>query len=116
RMAGCQRALDVGFEAARASDAETHRLWAQLYSEEKVSGAWYRAKYGELGGKHPRSDALPTLEPGQVVRRAELAAPHPGRVACAGGWLADRRGVGRPRSLAAVARRDGTGRVSAVRA
>ena len=83
RMAGCQRALDVGFEAARASDAETHRLWAQLYSEEKVSGAWYRAKYGELGGKHPRSDALPTLEPGQVVRRAELAAPHTEPVACA---------------------------------
>src|SRR5262249_18280506 len=70
RMEPCQRALTRGFEAAKASDPETHRLWAELYSEEKVSGAWYRATYGALarGAPHPNA---PVLAPGQIVRRAE---------------------------------------------
>lgn len=73
RMAGCQRALDRGFEAARQADPATHRLLAQLYSEEKVSGAWYRHTYSEVTGRRPVSAALPVLDPEQVVRRAESA-------------------------------------------
>ena len=75
RMAGCQAALARGFAAAKASDPDTHTFWAQLYSEERVSGGWYRAKYGELSGRHPRTDDLPLLAPGQVVRRAQSSAP-----------------------------------------
>jgi rubrerythrin len=73
RMAGCQRALDRGLEAAKLSDPTTHHLLAQLYSEEKVSGAWYRHTYSELTSRRPASTALPVLEPDQVVRRAESA-------------------------------------------
>jgi hypothetical protein len=73
RMAGCQQALERGFEAARASDRATHGFWAQLYGEEKVSGAWYRHTYSEMSGKRPRTDTLPLLAPEQVVRRAESA-------------------------------------------
>ena len=69
-MAGCQAALARGFTAAKDTDPETHRLWAQLGSEERVSGDWYRRKYGELSGRHPHTDALPVLAPEQVVRRA----------------------------------------------
>jgi len=75
RMAGCQAALARGFAAAKANDPDTHAFWAQLYSEERVSGGWYRAKYGELSGRHPRTDDLPLLAPGQVVRRAQSSAP-----------------------------------------
>ena len=74
RMVGCQQALDRGFDVARATDPATHRFWALLYGEEKVSGAWYRQTYGEMTGRHPRSDTLPVLEPDQVMRRAESAA------------------------------------------
>jgi hypothetical protein len=70
-MVGCQQALDRAYEVAKADDPETHHLLRQLYSEEKVSGAWYRHTYGELTGRHPVSDSLPLLEPDQVVRRAE---------------------------------------------
>lgn len=73
RMAGCQQALDRGFEAAKATDSATHHFWAQLYGEEKVSADWYRHTYSEMSGKRPRSDALPVLAPDQVVRRAESA-------------------------------------------
>jgi len=73
QMAGCQRALDRGLEAAQQTDATTHRLLAQLYSEEKVSAAWYRHTYSELTGRRPMSAALPVLDPDQVVRRAESA-------------------------------------------
>ena len=73
RMAGCQRALDRGLEAAKLADPTTHRLLAQLYSEEKVSAAWYRHTYGELTGKRPPSTALPILDPDQIVRRADSA-------------------------------------------
>lgn len=81
RMAACRRALDRGFEAAKATDPATHHFLVQLYSEEKVSGAWYRHTYGELSGRRPRSAALPVLEPDQVVRRAGGAAGE--RAACA---------------------------------
>jgi hypothetical protein len=70
RMEPCQRALQRGFEAAKTGDPETHRLWAELYSEERVSGAWYRATYGALTRGTPQPP-LPVLAPGQVVRRAE---------------------------------------------
>jgi hypothetical protein len=70
RMEPCQRALAAGFEAAKARDPETHRLWAELYSEERVSGGWYRGTYAALTKGTPRP-ALPVLAPGQVVRRAE---------------------------------------------
>ena len=73
RMAGCQRALDRSLEAAKLSDPTTHHLLAQLYSEEKVSGAWYRHTYSEITGRRPASAALPVLDPDQVVRRAESA-------------------------------------------
>src|SRR5207249_4390447 len=39
RLEPCQQTLRRGFEAARERDPETHRLWAELYSEEKVSGS-----------------------------------------------------------------------------
>jgi hypothetical protein len=73
RMAGCQQALERGFAAAEATDGATHHFWAQLYGEEKVSGAWYRHTYSEMSGKRPRTDKLPVLAPDQVVRRAESA-------------------------------------------
>ena len=83
RMAGCQHALDRGFAVAKASDPVTHQFLAQLYSEEKVSGAWYRHTYSELTGKRPRTDALPVLDPDQVVRRAQSARGTAGEpVAC----------------------------------
>jgi hypothetical protein len=72
RMVGCQQALERGREAAQATDPETDRLLAQLYSEEKVSAAWYRHTYGELTGRRPPSTSLPVLEPDQVARRAAL--------------------------------------------
>jgi hypothetical protein len=75
RMAGCQAALTRGFAAAEASDPETHRFWAQLYSEERVSGGWYRHTYGELSGKRACTESLPVLAPEQVVRRARSSAP-----------------------------------------
>ncbi|MFI5364229.1 MAG: hypothetical protein ACHQ4J_01270 [Candidatus Binatia bacterium] len=84
RMAGCRRALDRGFEAAKAADPATHHFLVQLYSEEKVSGAWYRHTYAELSGRRPRSAALPVLEPDQVVRRADSARGAAGEpAACA---------------------------------
>jgi hypothetical protein len=84
RMTDCQRALDRGFEAAAATDPVTHRLLAQLYSEEKVSAAWYRHAYGEMTGKRPRDASLPVLDPEQVARRAESVGAPPGEpVACA---------------------------------
>ncbi len=83
RMAGCQRALARGFDAASATDPETHRLWAELYSEEKVSGAWYRGAYSAATKGAPWPP-LPTLEPGQIVRRAERVTCTAGEpVACA---------------------------------
>src|SRR5262245_8179827 len=82
RMAGCEAALARGFAAAKASHPDTHAFWARLYSEERVSGGWYRAKYGELSGKRPRTDDLPVLAPAQVVRRAQSSAPHDDPVAC----------------------------------
>jgi hypothetical protein len=83
RMAPCQRALQRGFEAAKAHDPETHRLWAELYSEERVSGAWYRGTYGALTRGAPRP-GVPVLAPGQVARRAERVTFTAGEpVACA---------------------------------
>ena len=73
RMAGCQQALDRGLEAARESDAQTYAFLKQIYSEEKISGRWYRHTYGEMTGRHEKSDTLPVLAPDQVVRRGESA-------------------------------------------
>lgn len=73
RMVDCQQALDRGYAAAEATDPTTHRLLAQLYSEEKVSAAWYRHTYGELTGRRPPSASLPVLAPEQVARRADSA-------------------------------------------
>ena len=83
RMAGCQAALTRGFAAAEAIDPETHGFWAQLYSEERVSGGWYRSKYSELSGKRPHTDTLPVLAPDQVVRRARSSTPPGTPAACA---------------------------------
>jgi len=88
RMQGCQDALRRGFEAAKATDAETHRLWSQLYSEEKVSGDWYRGTYSALSGRRAERPALPVLAPGQVIRRAEavtFTAGEPAACAVAAG-------------------------------
>jgi hypothetical protein len=84
RMAGCQQALDRGFDAAEKTDPATHHFWALLYGEEKVSAAWYRHTYSELSGKRPRTDALPVLAPDQVVRRAESARGTAGEPAACG--------------------------------
>jgi len=84
RMAGCRRALDRGLDAAKETDPLTHRFLSQLYSEEKVSGGWYRHTYSELTGKRPRTDALPVMAPEQVVRRADSARATSGEpAACA---------------------------------
>jgi rubrerythrin len=81
RMASCRQALDRGFEGAKSVDPATHRLLAQLYSEEKVSGAWYRATYSRLTGKRTDPVPPPVLEPAQVTRRAESAQPTGGKLA-----------------------------------
>jgi hypothetical protein len=84
RMVDCQRALDHGYATAEATDPTTHRLLAQLYSEEKVSAGWYRHTYSEMKGRRPRTDTLPVLNPDQVVRRAESVRATAGEpVACA---------------------------------
>ena len=74
-LAGCQAALARGFEAAKAYDPDTHAFWVQLYSEERVSGGWYRATYARLTGRREGSVAPPILSPEQVHRRAERACP-----------------------------------------
>ena len=80
RMTECRNALDRALEAAKTTDPATHAFLRQLYGEEKVSAAWYRHTYGELTGRHPRSDALPVLTPAQVVRRAESARAEEPRI------------------------------------
>ena len=74
RMTDCRRALDRARAAAEATDPATHAFLLQLYGEEKVSAAWYRHTYGELTGRHPRSDALPVMTSAQVLRRALSAS------------------------------------------
>lgn len=74
QLAGCRAALARGFAAAEASDPSTHAFWVRLYSEEKVSGSWYRSTYSRLTGKRHDPVAPPVLSPEQVVRRAESAA------------------------------------------
>jgi len=73
-MAGCRAALARGYAAAEATDPSTHAFWARLYSEEKVSGGWYRSTYSVLTGKRSGPVMPPVLSPDQVVRRAESAA------------------------------------------
>lgn len=73
RLADCQAALARGFEAARTSDPATYAFWVQLYSEEKVSGAWYRATYAVRSGRRPGPVPPPVLSPEQVIRRAGSA-------------------------------------------
>ena len=75
-MAGCRDALARGFEAAKAIDPATHAFWVRLYSEEKVSGGWYRATYSVLTGKRPGPVPPPVLSPEQVIRRADSVAVH----------------------------------------
>jgi hypothetical protein len=83
-LAGCRRALDRGFAAAKDTDPETYAFWARLYSEEKVSGAWYRATYSVRSGKRAGAVPPPALSPEQVLRRAESAAATGGApAACA---------------------------------
>lgn len=72
-LAGCRDALARGFEAAKTVDPATHAFWVQLYSEERVSGGWYRATYSRLSGKRPDPVPPPVLSPEQVVRRADAA-------------------------------------------
>jgi hypothetical protein len=72
-LAGCREALSRGFEAAKTVDPATHAFWVQLYSEERVSGGWYRATYSVLTGKRPGPVPPPLLSPEQVVRRADAA-------------------------------------------
>jgi len=84
RMVACQQALDRGLAAAKESDAVTHRLLTQLYSEEKVSAAWYRHTYSEQSGRRPHSTSLPVLDPGQIDRRAASTRPPAGEPAACG--------------------------------
>ena len=72
-LAGCEAALERGFEAAKAIDPATHAFWARLYSEEKVSGGWYRGTYAVLTGRRSGPVPSPLLTPEQVIRRAESA-------------------------------------------
>ena len=71
RMKSCDEALDRGFKAAERTDPATHAFWAQLYSEEKVSGDWYRSTYSALTGRRPGAVPPPLLAPAQVIRRSE---------------------------------------------
>jgi len=73
QLAGCRTALDRGFQAAKASDPATHAFLVRLYSEERVSGGWYRATYSVRSGKRPGPVPPPVLSPEQVIRRAESA-------------------------------------------
>jgi hypothetical protein len=81
RLAGCRAALDRGYDAARTADPATHAFWTRLYSEERVSGGWYRATYAVLTGRRPGPVPPPLLSPDQVIRRAESAAPAAGEPA-----------------------------------
>jgi hypothetical protein len=72
-LAGCRAALARGFEASKREDPATHAFWVRLYSEEKVSGGWYRATYAVRSGRRPGPVPPPILSPDQVVRRAESA-------------------------------------------
>ena len=72
-LEGCRAALARGFAAAKTDDPATYAFWARLYSEEKVSGGWYRAMYGALSGKRARPLPPPVLSSEQVIRRAESA-------------------------------------------
>ena len=72
-LAGCRAALDRGFEAAKATDPATHAFWVQLYSEERVSGGWYRATYSVQSGRRDEAVPPPVLAPEQVLRRADGA-------------------------------------------
>src|SRR5262245_60970587 len=73
-LAGCRAALARGFEVPKTADPDTPAFWARLYSEERVSGGWYRATYSVLTGKRPGPVAPPVLSPEQVIRRAESVA------------------------------------------
>jgi hypothetical protein len=75
-MGGCRAALARGFDAAKAIDPATYAFWVRLYSEEKVSGGWYRATYSVLTGKRPGPVPPPVLSPEQVLRRADSVAVH----------------------------------------
>jgi hypothetical protein len=72
-LAPCRAALARGFEASKTVDPPTHAFWVRLYSEEKVSGGWYRATYSVRSGRRPGPVPPPVLSPEQVVRRAESA-------------------------------------------
>ena len=80
-LAECRATLTRGFEAAKAHDPATHAFWVQLFSEEKVSGGWYRATYSVQTGKRPGPVPLPLLSPEQVIRRAESACATAGEPA-----------------------------------
>jgi|SRR5262245_12554084 len=81
RLASCRAALARGFEASKAVDPATHAFWVRLYSEEKVSGGWYRATYSVQTGRRPGPVPPPVLSPEQVIRRAESASGAPGEPA-----------------------------------
>ena len=81
RLASCRAALARGFEASKTVDPATHAFWVRLYSEEKVSGGWYRATYSVLTGRRPGPVPPPVLTPEQVIRRAESASVAPGEPA-----------------------------------
>ena len=80
-LAGCRAALARGFESAKTADPHTHAFWARLYSEERVSGGWYRATYAVLTGRRPGPVPPPVLSPEQVIRRAESASATAGEPA-----------------------------------
>ena len=83
-LAGCRAALARGFEAAKASDPATYAFWVRLYSEEKISGGWYRAMYAVQAGRRPGPVPPPLLSPEQVVRRADSARTDAGEAHVAG--------------------------------
>jgi len=74
-LESCRAALDRGLAAAKAEDPTSYAFWVRLYSEEKVSGGWYRATYAVLTGRRPGPVPPPVLSPEQVTRRAESAGP-----------------------------------------
>ena len=80
-LVGCRAALARGFESAKTADPHTHAFWARLYSEERVSGGWYRATYAVLTGRRPGPVPPPVLSPEQVIRRAESASATAGEPA-----------------------------------
>ena len=80
-----QQALDRGLAAAKESDAVTHRLLTQLYSEEKVSAAWYRHTLTASNRADARTaPSCPSSTPARSIGAPPAPRPPAGELAACG--------------------------------